>query len=321
MLTEAILRSNQILASLTSEQIAAITTLSQNDENQVIAGKYGEIYGGIDTVIEEITGEKKPQGVKTTDWTKNKLSDLKTKADKVGDNTELDKLKTELEQAKKDLKENAGDKSLKAEVDKLAKEVADERQRVKDLQAQVSTKDQTHTEALSQKAYELLEMKAKTEFAMAIAGKQRRAGLEEDEFNELIENRTSRLLEGVKIEEFERDGKKVLRYIDKATNKVMTNPDDLQNDFKSENLYLSKVGDLFDKGRQQNGTGTQPPKGQGGGGTGAKVDMSGVKTKTEATDRFNNHWMKVEGKPMTHPDYNKEYQETIKTLPADLPMA
>ena len=43
MLTREILVANAALAGLTDEQIAAITTLSANDENSVIAKKTGEI--------------------------------------------------------------------------------------------------------------------------------------------------------------------------------------------------------------------------------------------------------------------------------------
>ena len=51
MLTREILIANAALSGLTDEQISAITTLSANDENSVIAKKTGEIYGGLDADI------------------------------------------------------------------------------------------------------------------------------------------------------------------------------------------------------------------------------------------------------------------------------
>ena len=42
MLTREILVANAALSGLTDEQITEITTLSQNDENSVIAKKTGE---------------------------------------------------------------------------------------------------------------------------------------------------------------------------------------------------------------------------------------------------------------------------------------
>ena len=50
-LTIDVLRANAALAGLTDEQLTAITTLSVNDENSVIAKKTGEIYGGLDADI------------------------------------------------------------------------------------------------------------------------------------------------------------------------------------------------------------------------------------------------------------------------------
>ena len=56
MLTREILTANATLSGLTDEQITAITTLSQNDENSVIAKKTGEIYGALDADILEVSG-------------------------------------------------------------------------------------------------------------------------------------------------------------------------------------------------------------------------------------------------------------------------
>ena len=48
MLTREILAANAQLSGLTEEQIKAIITLSENDENSVIAKKTGEIYGALE---------------------------------------------------------------------------------------------------------------------------------------------------------------------------------------------------------------------------------------------------------------------------------
>ena len=59
MLTSDIIKANTALAGLTEEQINAITTLSENDENSVIAKKTGEIYGALDADILAVTGVEK----------------------------------------------------------------------------------------------------------------------------------------------------------------------------------------------------------------------------------------------------------------------
>lgn len=323
MLTESVLKANSTLATLTPEQVAAITTLSQNDENQVIANKYGELYGHFDTIVKEITGEEKPAGTKTTDWVKGKFTALKAKADEAGDSTELDKLKGELEQAKKDLKENAGDKALKAEVDKLAKEVADERQRVKDLQENSTKTVKEWEEKVTAKEAEMIGLKLDNEANAALAGMKfkdekiipkdlRQIAIDAAKTKILAENKADWIDDG--------KGGKRLVFRD-ANGQVRNNPENRLEPFNFGELLSKELSVVIDSGHQQPGTGTKPPQGQGGGGTGAKVDLSGVKSKSEANQRFNQHWMKVEGKPMTHPDYNKEYQEAFKELPADLPLA
>ena len=56
MLTREILAANAQLSGLTEEQIKAIITLSENDENSVIAKKTGEIYGALDNDILTVSG-------------------------------------------------------------------------------------------------------------------------------------------------------------------------------------------------------------------------------------------------------------------------
>ena len=56
MLTREIITANAVLAKLTEEEINAIVTLSQNDENAVIGARIGEIYRQMDTTIAEATG-------------------------------------------------------------------------------------------------------------------------------------------------------------------------------------------------------------------------------------------------------------------------
>lgn len=56
MLTSAIIRANTLLAGLTDEQVAAIETMSQTDENKVIGARFGEVYREMDDNIASATG-------------------------------------------------------------------------------------------------------------------------------------------------------------------------------------------------------------------------------------------------------------------------
>lgn len=72
-LTVEVLKANSVLAGLSDEQLAAITTLSANDENSVIAQKTGKIYGDLDADILSVTGIAKNGTEKTYDYAKGYL--------------------------------------------------------------------------------------------------------------------------------------------------------------------------------------------------------------------------------------------------------
>ena len=78
MLTVDMLKQNGLLASLSDEQLNAIATMSQNDENTVIGTKIGALHGQYDTDILSITGINKNQGEKSYDYLKRVLGDYKT---------------------------------------------------------------------------------------------------------------------------------------------------------------------------------------------------------------------------------------------------
>ena len=96
MLTREILIANAALSGLTDEQIAAITTLSANDENSVIAKKTGEIYGGLDADILAASGIAKNGTEKTFDYAKRVVAEFKTKAESASAlQTQIDSLTKE----------------------------------------------------------------------------------------------------------------------------------------------------------------------------------------------------------------------------------
>jgi gas vesicle protein len=322
MLTEAILKQNAVLDGLTPEQIAAITTLSQNDEGQIIANKYGELYGSFDNLVKEVVGVEKEKGQKTTEFVKAQLLALKEKAEKAGDNTELEKMKSELEQARKDLKDNAGDRMLKGEVERLAKEVADEKQRVKDLQQSINTTTQEWEKKVMAEQEKLQRLKIDNEANKALSGiKFKDEKLIPAQLREIaIEAAKAKVLSENKVDWVD-DGRggQVQVFRDK-TGQIRNNPDNLLQPFTFAELLAKELTHVIDTGHHQAGAGTKDGKGQAGKG-GMSLDFTGVRTKTEAGDRFNQHWLKVVGKTMTDPDYNKEYQAAMKELPANLPLA
>lgn len=319
MLTEAIIKANQVLANLTPEQVMAIAALSKNDEDSVIANKYGEIYGGIDTVIEKVTGEKKPSGTKTTDWAETNLAKLKAKADKAGDTAELDKLRAELAQAKEDAKNSSGDKTLKAEVERLTKEVADEKKRVSDLQANQS-KTQVEWEAkLKVEQDKMIDLRIDNEANAALAGlKFKDEKLIPKDLREIaIKAAKAKVLADGKADWID-DGNGGQRLVFRDANgQVRNNPENKLNPFTFGELLTKELSAVIDTGHHQPGAGTKP--GQSGGGGTPATDVTGAKSLVEADDIFTRNWF-AQGKAKSDPDYNKEWQKMRDTLPKELPM-
>lgn len=322
MLTESVIKANQTLANLTPEQIAAITTLSQNDENQVIATKYGELYGQFDTIVKEVIGEDKPQGKKTTEWVKEHLVGLKTKAEKAGDTTELENLKKELAQAKEDLKNNAGDKNLKSEVDRLAKEVADEKQRVKDLQTNMTKTQQEWEAKVKAEQEKMIALKIDNEVNAALAGmKFKDEKLIPADLRKIaIDAAKAKILAEGKAEWID-DGKGGQRLVFRDANgQVRNNPENALNPFTIGELLTKELAPVIDAGHKQAGAGTTGGNnGQGGGNRSFSFDVNGAKSIVEADEIFTKAWL-AQGKPKSDPEYNTKWQEMRKSLPADLPM-
>ncbi len=320
MLTEAVIKANSTLANLTPEQIAAITTLSQNDENQVIATKYGELYGQFDTIVKDVIGEDKPQGKKTTEWVREHFTAFKTKAEKAGNDSELEKLKTELAQAKEDLKNNAGDKSLKSEVERLMKEVSDEKQRVKDLQTNMTKIQQEWEAKVKAEQDKMIAIRIDNEANAALAGmKFKDEKIIPANLRQIaIDAAKAKILADGKAEWID-DGKGGQRLVFRDANgQVRNNPENALNPFTIGELLAKELAPVIDAGHKQNGAGTHTSQGNGGSGSGA-ISINGAKSIVEADEMFTKAWF-AQGKSKSDPEYNTKWQEMRKSLPADLPM-
>ena len=109
-LTVEVLKANSVLAGLSDEQLAAITTLSANDENSVIAQKTGKIYGDLDADILSVTGIAKNGTEKTYDYAKRGLGEFKTKAESaVQLQSTIDTLTKEKSRLEKAIQDGASD--------------------------------------------------------------------------------------------------------------------------------------------------------------------------------------------------------------------
>ena len=113
MLTVEILKQNTKLSGLSDEQLNAIATMSQNDENTVIGARIGELHGQYDTDVLGISGITKRSGEKSYDYVKRVLGDYKTKLEASKNlQSQLDAANAQIEE----LKSKGPDEAIKQEL-------------------------------------------------------------------------------------------------------------------------------------------------------------------------------------------------------------
>lgn len=285
MLTREILVANAALSGLSDEQITAITTLSQNDENSVIAKKTSEIYGALDEDILTASGIAKNSTEKTYDFAKRVIGEFKTKAESAnGLQSQIDTLTKE----KARLEKAIADGSADAETVKALKQAKADLANVTTQYTELNTKfEQMKTEHEK----EMFGVKIDNELQTAAAGLTFKTGLPES-VTKVILAQANEKVKGMNPEYID-DGKggKILAFKD-ASGAIMRNPNNQLNPFTPGELLtkeLETMGVLEPK-RQQPGGGTEPPKRQPGGGS-ITVDASGAKTRTEAYDVIANSLM------------------------------
>ena len=113
MLTVEILKQNTKLSGLSDEQLNAIATMSQNDENTVIGARIGELHGQYDADVLNVSGVTKKSGEKSYDYVKRVLSDYKTKLEASKNlQSQLDAANAQIDE----LKSKGPDETIKQEL-------------------------------------------------------------------------------------------------------------------------------------------------------------------------------------------------------------
>lgn len=278
-LTSEVLKANAVLAGLTDEQIQAITTLSQNDENTVIAQKTGKIYGDLDADILAATGVAKNGTEKTYDYAKRVLSEFKAKAEGAnGLSAQIDSLTKEKARLEKAIADGATD----AETAKALKQAKAD---LTAVQTQFNDLKTKYDEAEQKYQNELFGVRIESALQTAVAGIKFKPELPESATKVLL----SQAIDKIKAmnPEYIDDGKgsKVLAFKDE-TGALMRNPNNQLNPYTPADLLtreLETMG-IIDKGRQAAGGGSTPPAGGSGGIGGGAISISGAKTRVEAYD-------------------------------------
>jgi len=284
-LTPELIKANESLASLSDDQIAAISTLSVNDENKVIGEKIGEVHGKYDQDIEEITGQKKPDGVKTYDFVKQVLGEFKTKATSAPElQKQIDTYKTKVADLEKQITEGKGNEAI-------AQKLRDAEGKLSQLQTQYETDKQTWEKEKGTYAEKITGLQVTTQFEKASAGLKFKVGYPESVQKTLLDTSQANILAKYKPDWVEADGKKVMVFRDDK-GEIARNKNNQLNPYTAEELMKENLKEVLDLGKKTTGTGTKNPAG-GDTDTVDVVDIAGAKTQIEADELIVKHLMQI----------------------------
>lgn len=276
MITNEMLAQQEVLNGLTDEQKQAICTLSKNDEEVVIGNRFREVYNKLDETIARETGITRNGDEKTYLYLERAAKQLKGEADKVEGLqtkvTELTNTKAKLEKA---IQEGAADEQTKKQL----------QQAQRDLNAitqQFNTLKTEHDGMVEKHAKELLDVRIENELSQAVAGIKFKTEFPKQAVDTLLAQ-TIQKVKGMSPEYVD-DGKggKRLQFKDN-TGAVMRNPENQLDPCTAAEILTKelKAMGIVDEGRRAQGGGTKPPM---GGGAEASIDLSQVRTQTEAQE-------------------------------------
>lgn len=281
MLTIELLNANSALNSLSDEQKQAIVTLSQNDENAVIAAKTGKIYGDLDTDILTTSGIGKNGTEKTYEYAKRVIGELKGKAEGADAlQTQIRSLTQKNAQLEKTIADGNGN-------EQMAKELKQAKADLVSVTNQFTELQKEKNDLAAKYESDLKNIRIDGAMQSAIASVKFKPDIPESATRVLLQQAIEKV-KGMNPD-FEDDGKggKVLMFKDES-GAVLRNQATNLNPFTATELLnreLDSMG-VLDKGRQQQGGGTNTPTNVNS--NSGALAIEGARTRTEAYDAITN---------------------------------
>lgn len=272
------IQQQEALAGLTDAQREAIVTLSRNDEEAVIGARFREVYNRLDETIARETGVARDGDEKTYNYLERAARLLAGKANSVeGLNTKIHELTAERDKLKKAVEDGTADENLKKQLAQAQKDLASVTDKFNTLKASYDKQAADH-------ATELINFRIDNEIASAKGAIKFKAELPETATNVLLEQAIGKV-KSLK-HEFIDDGNGGQRLVFKdANDAIMRNAEKQLEPYTISDLLVKelKTMGVLDEGRQQQGGGTKVPK-VSTTAEGIVIDLSGVRTQTEAQE-------------------------------------
>lgn len=275
-LTREVITANAVLSGLSDEQINALVTLSENDENTVIGQRIGEIYRTMDATIASATGVQRNGDEKTYNYLERAAKSLNEKAQAVdGLNRQIADLTKEKNRLEKAMADGSGDAETKRQLEQSRKDLAAVTKQYNDLKTEFDTATVNH-------ANELFGIRVENELSVATSGVKFKSELPKS-VTDVLMQQTIAKIKGMNPEYIDNgNGGKQLVFKDES-GAIMRNPENQLNPFTTAELVTRELKTLgvLDEVRKQTGGGTNG----GNGGNGKQtVDISGAKTRVEANE-------------------------------------
>jgi hypothetical protein len=278
MITKEMLTADTVLGSLTEEQMNAICTLSKNDEDAVIGGRFREVYNQLDETIARETGIARNGDEKTYNYLERAAKALAAKANSVeGLNVKINELTRERDKFKKAVEEGAADEQLKKQLAQAQTDLENVRKQYDTLKTESDTMKVQH-------AQELFGLQVDSEIRSTMGGIKFKSEFPKAVIDTIV-NQAIEKIKGMSPEYMD-DGKggKVLAFKDDK-GVVLRNSENHLYPYTAGELLTKelKAMGIVDEGRQAAGAGSKPNAG-GAGGAGAVVDITMARTQTEAQE-------------------------------------
>lgn len=287
MLNRETLVANEALAGLTDEQITAITTLSENDENAVIGQKFGEVYRQMDSTIEKATGIKRDGDEKTYLYLERAT---KAFADKFQD---YDALKNKVSELQEQV-DKGGDEGLKNRLAQLQAELNSTKEQYNTLKSDYDKAETDHAKALT-------DYKIDAEIARAKEGLVFKKGLSEPVMNTLVAQAVSNI-KAMRPSFEDRNGVSTLIFHDE-NGAPLNNKENKLNPFTARELLVKEFEsmDILEK-RPAKGAGGNPRE------SSTPTTLTGVTTQVQAEEVITK-MLAERGIPKTSLNYRAEYDK------------
>jgi len=269
------------LSELSEEQVSAIVNLSQT----VVGRTTKNVYDTIDNDMESIVGERKPEGVKTLTFIKDKVASMSTGVQAAGKIPELtSQIKTYKDTIAKmeaDLK-SGGSEAIQSKLTALERIVQDKDGEIKLLR---DNADKTFSELQDKYRNEVGRntlLERKRDITQGISGLPLKDTIPQSLVTEAIDIRMTKAFEGITSEW---DGDKLVHRRD---GEIVRNPENANHPSTSFDILKPLLSDLIAEDKVQTGGGARPTKM-------TALTTGQAKTQVEADKMIAEYLMESEG--------------------------